>query len=73
AASPEATSMAPEAEAALADFARRSGVVLGFATSAGAALSAAVAWYAATLGGEHRDQGINVYGFVPAFLKRPAA
>ncbi len=71
--SPEATSMAPEAEAALADFARRSGVVLGFATAAGSALSAAVAWYAATLGGEHRDQGINVYGFVPAFLKRPAA
>lgn len=68
-----AANTTPEAEAALADFARRSGVVFGFATAAGATISAAVAWYAATLGGEHRDQGINVYGFVPAFLKRPAA
>jgi hypothetical protein len=68
-----AAGTAPEAEAALADFARRSGVVFGFATAAGAAVSAAVAWYAATIGGEHRDQGVNVYGFVPAFLKRPAA
>lgn len=59
-----------EAEVAMASFARRTGVVFAFATASGAALAAAVAWFAAVLGGQHRDQNINVYGFVPALFRR---
>ena len=48
---------------------RKAGVIFGFVTAAGAALSAGVAWWAATLGGEHRDEQISVYDFVPGFLR----
>jgi hypothetical protein len=56
---------APEAEARVTDFversttairkARRSAVVVGFITAAGVLLGAAVAWFAAVAGGNHRD------------------
>jgi hypothetical protein len=36
--------------------ARQSGVILGFSVAASLLLGAAAAWYAATLGGQHRDQ-----------------
>jgi hypothetical protein len=65
-----APATSPELQAALADYARRTGVVFGFATAAGSVLAAAVAWFTATMGGQHRDEGINVYGFVPALFKR---
>ncbi len=42
-----------------ADKARRFGVVLAFFTAVSLVLSAVSAWWAATKGGEHRDQGID--------------
>ena len=36
--------------------ARQSGVILGFSVAASLLLGAAAAWYAASLGGQHRDQ-----------------
>lgn len=63
------TGTAAELSQEAAQMARNTGVIFGFATAAGATLSAAVAWWAATLGGEHRDEGIDVYEYVPAFLR----
>lgn len=48
---------------------RNAGVIYGFAIAAASVLSAGLAWWAATLGGDHRDQGIDVHQFVPAFLR----
>ena len=55
----------PDAEARVTEFgerattairkARRSAVVVGFMTAAGVLLGAAVAWFAAVAGGNHRD------------------
>jgi hypothetical protein len=55
----------PDAEARVTEFgerattairkARRSAVVVGFMTAAGVLLGAAVAWFAAVVGGSHRD------------------
>jgi hypothetical protein len=56
---PEAERRADEAVAATATAvkkARQSGVIFGFSFAAALLLGAAAAWYAARLGGEHRDQ-----------------
>jgi hypothetical protein len=43
--------------------ARRSAVILGFATAASLLLGAAAAWYAATAGGRHRDDATRPLGW----------
>lgn len=45
------------------------GVVFNFASAAGAALAAAAAWFAATTGGSHRDEGTAIHGVVPPYLR----
>lgn len=45
------------------------GVVFNFASAAGAVLAAAAAWFAATTGGSHRDEGIAIHGVVPPYLR----
>ena len=45
------------------------GVVFNFASAAGAALAAAAAWFSATTGGSHRDEGIAIHGVVPPYLR----
>lgn len=47
--------------------------ILAFSTAAGSALGAAAAWFAAILGGMHRDQGLSVHELVPKMLRRSAA
>jgi hypothetical protein len=42
-----------------ADKARRAGVLLAFLTAASLLAGAAAAWWAARLGGQHRDQGVE--------------
>lgn len=49
-------SAAAEAKAA-ADKARHTGVIVAFVTAASLVISAAAAWWAAGLGGRHRDEG----------------
>lgn len=46
--------------------------IFNFATAAGSALGAAAAWFAATLGGQHRDEGLSVHEIVPASFRRRA-
>lgn len=62
-AQPEADRRADEALAATATAvkkARQSAVILGFSIAAALLLGAAAAWYAARLGGEHRDQAQGI-------------
>ena len=33
------------------------------------ALAAAAAWFSATTGGSHRDEGIAIHGVVPPYLR----
>ena len=40
--------------------ARKIGVLLAFLTAASLAVSAAAAWWAATMGGKHRDEGVDL-------------
>nr|WP_306267767.1 hypothetical protein [Pararhizobium sp. IMCC3301] len=47
--------------------------IFSFASAAGALLGAAAAWFSATLGGEHRDQGLSVHEVVPLALRRRTA
>lgn len=49
----------------MARVAANSGIIFTFATGAGGAIAAALAWWAATLGGEHRDKGITMYQLAP--------
>lgn len=51
-------------------YARNGSVILAFATAASAALGAAAAWFAAELGGKHRDDNINIHQLVPVFMRR---
>ena len=44
---------------AQADSARRYGVLLGFMTAASLLISGVAAWWAATAGGKHRDDGVD--------------
>ena len=50
---------AVEAAKAAADKARRVGVIVAFVTAASLLVSAAAAWWAAGLGGRHRDEGTD--------------
>jgi hypothetical protein len=43
-----------------ADKARKAGVLLAFLTAASLALSAAAAWWAASMGGKHRNEGVDL-------------
>lgn len=63
-----ATATGPETANVAQDVIKTSGIVFGFVTSAAAALSAGVAWWAATVGGAHRDGDKNVHNYVPAWL-----
>lgn len=68
----EAKSAAPDLETT-ADMLRISAnvsTIFSFATAAGAALGAAVAWFAAQLGGEHRDEGLSINEAVPKIFRR---
>lgn len=47
-------------------------VIFAFATAAGSMLGAGAAWWMATLGGEHRDEGTDVNALVPAMFRRRA-
>ena len=47
--------------------------IFSFASAAGALLGAAAAWFSATFGGEHRDQGLSVHEVVPVALRRRTA
>lgn len=72
-ASEAATAAAPSpTEAQLAITANVS-TIFGFATSAGAALGAAAAWFAAVTGGQHRDEGTSVHVMVPKMFRRSTA
>lgn len=61
---------AGEQAAQAAELARNSGVLFGFASAAGSVLGAGLAWWCATVGGAHRDEPADLYGFVPDFLRR---
>ncbi|TCD14518.1 hypothetical protein [Oricola cellulosilytica] len=65
----EAEASATETTAEALRHAATVGVVFNFASAAGAALSAAAAWFAATTGGSHRDEGTVIHGVVPAYLR----
>lgn len=54
----------------VARYARNGSVILAFATGASAALGAAAAWFAAEIGGRHRDDNINISELLPAFLRK---
>ena len=43
-----------------AETARKTGVLVAFLTAASLAVSAAAAWWAATMGGKHRDEGVGL-------------
>jgi hypothetical protein len=64
---PEAEKRVTEAFTAMrtaADRARKGGIIMGFLIAATLLVAAATAWWAAGVGGEHRDQGTvwNVFG-----------
>ena len=46
------------------------GIIGAFATATGSALGAAGAWFAATTGGTHRDEGVNFDIVVPSMFRR---
>lgn len=45
-------------------------IIMAFAIGAGAALGAGAAWFAAIMGGEHRDNGLSVHTLVPGPFRR---
>lgn len=53
-------SAAAEQAKQAAESARRTGVLIAFLTAASIAIGAAAAWWAATMGGNHRDQGVDL-------------
>lgn len=52
------------------EYTRTITVVYGFATAAASALGAGAAWWFASLGGSHRDEGTDVHLLTPRFLRR---
>jgi len=58
-ASAQLTAAADKARQA-ADAARKAGILVAFLTAASLAISAAAAWWAATMGGKHRDEGVDL-------------
>lgn len=67
--SPEAGSAAELSEEAIAAGAAIS-AIFAFGTAAGAALGAGAAWFAAGIGGEHRDQNLSINTAAPAMFRR---
>jgi hypothetical protein len=59
-----------EVPAAVQRIMANASIVLAFSAAAAAAIAAGAAWFAAKLGGEHRDQGIDVNSLVPFFRRR---
>jgi len=59
-----------EIPANVAEYTKTLTVVYGFAAGAAAALGAGAAWWFASLGGSHRDQGTDVNLLTPRFLRR---
>src|SRR5512144_806799 len=55
-----------------ADKARRAGVLLAFLTAASLLAGAAAAWWAARLGGQHRDQGVEFRLLRPGSVNHPS-
>lgn len=56
----------------LVRLASNASVIFAFATGAGAALAAAAAWFAGTIGGAHRDAGLSIHEIVPTALRKRA-
>jgi MFS family permease len=56
----------------IAEYMQTVTVVYGFATGAAGALGAGAAWWFASLGGSHRDEGTDVNLLTPGFLRRKA-
>lgn len=54
----------------VAEYTQTLTVVYGFAAGAAAALGAGAAWWFASLGGSHRDEGTDVNLLTPRFLRR---
>lgn len=46
------------------DMARRLNVIWGFSLAASSLVSAAAAWWTATLGGDHRDQAVDATAYI---------
>lgn len=62
------------ATAEMQRLAANASVIFGFSTAAGAAISAAVGWFAAAAGGGHRDEDFDHNSIVPGpFRSQPAA
>ena len=59
-----------EIPANVAEYTQTLTVVYGFAAGAAAALGAGAAWWFASLGGSHRDEGTDVNLLTPRFLRR---
>lgn len=59
-----------EVSATVERFTGNTTAIFAFSTAAAAAISAGAAWWASTLGGEHRDEGIDVHALVPAAFRR---
>jgi hypothetical protein len=55
-----AVNAAKEKAKQAAESARKVGVMIAFLTAASLAVSAAAAWWAATMGGKHRDEGVDL-------------
>jgi hypothetical protein len=55
-----AVNAAKEKAKQAAETARKVGVMLAFLTAASLAVGAAAAWWAATTGGKHRDEGVDL-------------
>ncbi len=55
---------AAERAKAAAETARRLGILIAFLTAASMAVAAAAAWWAASLGGRHRDQNVDFSQFM---------
>ena len=64
------TGTVEEIPANVAEYTQTLTVVYGFAAGAAAALGAGAAWWFASLGGSHRDEGTDVNLLTPRFLRR---
>jgi len=64
------TATVEEIPANVAEYTQTLTVVYGFAAGAAAALGAGAAWWFASLGGSHRDEGTDVNLLTPRFLRR---
>lgn len=66
----EADATATDLPANVVEYTQTITLVYGFATAAASALGAGAAWWFASLGGSHRDEGIDVHLLTPGFLRR---